>query len=530
MSDFICTNEEPIVSVKQGKLKGYYFKGVYRFFGVQYARARRFEMPNEPRSYEGIRNANAYGYICPVLSSPAPSDEISVPHRFWPENEHCQNLNIFTDSLDETRKKPVLVWLHGGGFSAGSAIEQIAYDGDSLAKNDDVVVVTVNHRLNAFGFLDVSAFGEKFRYSGTVGLADIVAALQWIHENIAAFGGDPENVTIFGQSGGGHKVWALGQIEAADGLFHKGIIMSGVSADTTNAPGLVSGEEFARKVMEFAGIETIEELQKLHYQLYIMAVNKASAFFGRQGKRYAWEPVANGYFYGNPFSVGFRDHFLDIPTIVGTCASDIALPETTPGRLQLSEEEQILKVCEFFGDEEKGRKMAELFKKAYPGRPVIFAKCMDMVFSKDSDRFVREKAAAGRAPVWRYQFGPVFDIDGGKSAWHCSDIGFAFHNSEILPYCYAISYRERLEKEFCQAVVSFARTGDPNHEALPEWKNSSKDSVYTMFFDEKTEARMNFDNEALAYFLDNMPRGNGRPWREKTEGPDDEPPVGSWAY
>ncbi len=528
MQEFICSNEAPIVSVKQGRLKGYYFQGVYRFFGVPYARSRRFEMPQEPRPWEGIRNANAYGYICPVLSSPAPSDEISVPHRFWPENEHCQNLNVYTSALDD-KKRPVLVWLHGGGFSAGSAIEQIAYDGDSLAKNDDVVVVTVNHRLNAFGFLDVSAFGEKFKYSGTVGMADLVAALQWVHDNIAVFGGDPENVTIFGQSGGGHKVWALGQIPAADGLFHKGIIMSGVSADTTNAPGLVSGEEFTKKVMEIAGVTDIEGLQKLNYQLYIMAVNRASDYFRKEGRHYAWEPVANGYFVGNPFSVGFREHFLTIPTIVGTCASDIALPETTPGRMQLSEEEQIGKLAEFFGDEEKARTMAELYKKAYPGRPVIFAKCMDMVFTKDSDRFVREKSE-GTAPVWRYQFGPVFNIEDGKSAWHCSDIGFAFHNSEILPYCYSISYRERLEREFCGAVLSFARTGDPNHADLPEWKPSTKDDVYTMFFDEKTEARVNFDNEALAYFLENMPARSGGPWREKTEGPDDEPPVGSWAY
>ena len=528
MTEFICTNDSPIVKVKQGLVKGYYFKGVYRFFGIPYARSRRFEMPQEPRNWDGIRNCNAYGYICPILSSPAPSDEISVPHRFWPENEHCQNLNVYTDTINEDKKKPVLVWLHGGGFSAGSAIEQVAYDGDSLALNDDVVVVTINHRLNAFGFLDVSAFGDKFKYSGTVGMADIVAALKWVHENIANFGGDPENVTVFGQSGGGHKVWALGQIAEADGLFHKGIIMSGVSQDTTDQKGLVSGKDFTLKIMEIAGVSNIEELQKLNYQLYIMAVNKASAFFMEQGLHYAWEPRANGYFYGNPFSVGFREHFLTVPTIVGTCASDISLPETTPHKCELSEEEQTQKVCEFFG-EEKGRILVEKFKKAYPGRPVIFAKCMDMVFTKDSDRFVREKSA-GTAPVYRYQFGPVFDIDGGKSAWHCSDIGFAFHNVDILPYCYSIPYAKRLEKEFCQAVVSFARTGDPNHADLPEWKPSDKDNVYTMFFDEKTEVRVNFDNDVLNYFLENMPKRDTSFWRRKTEGPDDEPPTGSWAY
>ncbi|HBY71786.1 MAG TPA: carboxylesterase/lipase family protein, partial [Lachnospiraceae bacterium] len=140
-----------------------------------------------------------------------------------------QNLNIWTNSLEKGAKKPVMVWLHGGGYTAGSAIEQEAYDGFSMCDNGDVVVVTVNHRLNILGFLDLSPFGEKYRNSGNAGLADLVAALKWIQENITEFGGDPDNVTLFGQSGGGMKVTGLMQIPEADGLFHKGIIMSGVS-------------------------------------------------------------------------------------------------------------------------------------------------------------------------------------------------------------------------------------------------------------------------------------------------------------
>ena len=147
-----------------------------------------------------------------------------VPHMYWSEKEDCQNLNIWTPSIRDGRKRPVMVWLHGGGFSAGSSIEQLAYDGENLSRAGDVVVVSVNHRLNVLGYLDLSPFGEKYQDSANAGNLDLIAALEWIRDNIEGFGGDPENVTLFGQSGGGVKVWSLLQMPEADGLFHKGII------------------------------------------------------------------------------------------------------------------------------------------------------------------------------------------------------------------------------------------------------------------------------------------------------------------
>ena len=151
-----------------------------------------------------------------------------VPHRYWIQNENCQNLNIWTQSLDKMAMRPVLVWFHGGGFSMGSSIEQKAYNGENMSKYGDVVVVTVNHRLNILGYLDLSQYGEKYADSANAGQKDLIAALKWIKENIKEFGGNPQNVTIFGQSGGGMKVSGLMQMKEADGLFQKGIIMSGV--------------------------------------------------------------------------------------------------------------------------------------------------------------------------------------------------------------------------------------------------------------------------------------------------------------
>ena len=226
--NFMCTKTDPVVETKAGKLRGFQLDGTYAFHGVKYADAKRFHQPTPVEPWEGIKNALAYGYVCPMLQQDQPSNELMVPHRYWPLDENCQYLNIWTQHLDPNAKKPVLVWLHGGGFAAGSSIEHIAYEGENMSKYGDVVVISLNHRLNILGYLDLSPFGEEYKNSGNAGNADMVAALQWIHENIANFGGDPENVTLFGQSGGGAKVTTLLQTPAADGLFHKGIVMSGV--------------------------------------------------------------------------------------------------------------------------------------------------------------------------------------------------------------------------------------------------------------------------------------------------------------
>ena len=225
---FVCSKTDPVVETKAGKVRGFRLNTTYAFHGIHYAEADRFQMPQPVKPWKGIKNALAYGYVCPLLKQDEPNMEVLVPHRYWPQDEHCQNLNVWTQSLDPGAKKPVMVWLHGGGFSAGSAIEHVAYEGDHLSEFGDVVVVSVNHRLNILGYLDLSPFGEKYKNSANAGNADMVAALQWVHDNIAAFGGDPENVTIFGQSGGGMKVATLMNTPAADGLFQKGIIESGV--------------------------------------------------------------------------------------------------------------------------------------------------------------------------------------------------------------------------------------------------------------------------------------------------------------
>jgi len=291
MNKFVCGLDSPIVETTKGKLRGFFFDGVNIFQGIRYAGARRFEMPEPVKAWEGVKDAFSYGMICPVLSEPQPTGEVMTPHRFWPASEHCQYLNIWTTSLQKDAKKPVLFWIHGGGYAAGSSIEQVCYEGFNMAKLDDVVFVSVNHRLNAFGFLDVSDFGKEYHNSCNVGMADLVEALRWVKDNIAAFGGDPDNVTIFGQSGGGGKVTVLNQIPEADGLFAKAIVMSGVIPEGDFGTD-VKPRVLVEKVMEFLNIQDqdIKKLAKVPAPQYIWAMNKTIAFFRKQGKRVNWSP------------------------------------------------------------------------------------------------------------------------------------------------------------------------------------------------------------------------------------------------
>lgn len=196
----------PVAEVEAGQIKGFMDDDTYTFLGVPYAASERFQMPQKVEAWDGVYNAQAYGKTCKIPEQTSVgSDEMLWPHRYWIQGEDCQNLNIWTQQLDETAKKPVLVFFHGGGYNNGSSIESAAYDGKNLSEYGDAVVVTVNHRLNALGFLDLSAYGDEYENTGNLGIADLVASLQWIKDNIETFGGDPDNVTIFGQSGGGGK-------------------------------------------------------------------------------------------------------------------------------------------------------------------------------------------------------------------------------------------------------------------------------------------------------------------------------------
>lgn len=493
---FVCALDEPVVTTAAGKLRGYKMDDIYHFEGIRYAKAKRFGNPEKVTPWEGIKDATNYGPISPILRNPTPSGEVKIPHRFWPASENCQYLNVWTNSLDTNAKKAVMVWFHGGGFADGSAIEQVAYDGTNLAKYGDVVVVTVNHRLNVFGFLDLSDFGEKYANARNAGIADLVASLMWVKENIAQFGGDPENVTIFGQSGGGGKVTALGQVPVAKGLFQKAIVMSGVLAKGMTDQD-VPAKEFALAILNELGLkeDEVEKMEKVPTQALIDATNMVIARYNAQDKRINWRPTPNDFYIGDPMDVGFGEAS-KVPTFVGKVIAEFSPGEPTKDKETYTEEEKKATVAAKFG-EANADKVMELFAKAYPGKNLVYAGDTDGMFRCAAIDYIKAKAKESPKPVYSYLFAQVFDVHGGVAAWHCSDIPFVFHNTELIPVCQIEGVTKRLENEVFSSFLNFAKTGNPNCDAIPEVKPSTADKVYTIVYDEKTEVRENFDEELV---------------------------------
>ncbi len=501
---FIYEEDYPVVQTKAGKLRGYVFDEMFIFQGIKYADAKRWQMPGPVEPWEGIRDATSYGPVCPTIGNPIPMGEVYIPHRFWPADEHCQYLNIWTTSLDTASKKPVMVWFHGGGFSDGSSVEQVAYEGDALAKYGDVVSVTINHRLNMLGFLDMSSFGEEYKNSGNVGLADIVAALQWVQDNIAAFGGDPDNVTVFGQSGGGGKVQALLQIPAAAGLFHKGILMSGVHKEPRDQ--VVDHHKLVCDMMELLHIDPShpEEFAQVPYQTLEKVYNRASYSLLKQGIFNSWGPVQDDWYLGDYSKVGFAEHAKTIPIIVGTVMAEFSDRNayTHPERMTEEEKlEEIRNICK-----EQTDKAVTLFRSAYPTHDITRILQMDLNSRDAAVCFAGDKAAASSAPSYVYLFTPEFRMKGQTPAWHCADIPFVFHNTERCPYTQIPGVTARLEEEMCGAWVAFARTGNPNHPALKEWPSFTKENPATMVFDETSEAKTGHDTELITTLQQVIPK------------------------
>lgn len=519
--DFCFSKTSPIVETAKGKLRGFHFNGVDHFYGIRYAKARRFQMPEPVDPWEGVKDAGSYGMICPVLNEPPPSEEVLTPHRFWPGSEHCQYLNIWTNRCDPADKKPVMVWIHGGGFTTGSSIEQVCYDGFNLAKLDNVVLVSVNHRLNVFGYLDMSAFGDKYKNSVNVGMADLVEALRWVKENIAQFGGDPDNVTIFGQSGGGVKVTTLGQIPEADGLFHKAIILSGVVDPGDRTEARNTGKEMALAVMKNLRIpeEYAERLEKVPVPQFIWAVNKAVRSFEEQGRRVIWAPKPNDYFVGDPLEVDFTAHSLTVPTMVGTAIAEFARHDDPREAETLTTAEREELVCGYYG-QEGGSKVLEEFRRAYPNTNEVYAMDLDDVCLPATVDYVKKKAEKATAPVYNYMFAKIFDYDGGRAAWHGADIPYFFHNADKIPVCHQTNYK-MLNWVMSGAFVNFARTGNPNTEGLPDWEKCENGRMVTMVFDDKCYAQVNMQDGLVPLIRKYKPVIQPAP-RALTEDEDEE--------
>lgn len=492
---FQCDENTPIVQTEQGKLRGFQVDGTYTFHGIPYATARRFHAPEPVKPWKGVKNALAYGYVCPLLTQDEPSNEVMIPHRYWPMDENCQYLNIWTQSLDTAAKKPVMVWLHGGGFFAGSSIEQVAYDGERLSRYGDVVVVSLNHRLNVLGYLDLSPFGQEYANSANAGTDDMIAALCWIHENIAAFGGDPENVTLFGQSGGGMKVWTLMQTPAADGLFHKGIVQSGVISNFMKE-NEEDGTAIVTALLEALHLKQAKQLETVPYPMLAQAYLKVSPALEAQGHYVGGNPKPNAFFAGDPLKVGFREHAKTVPVMIGTVLGEFSFMPALPQAVK-KQPKRLAALMEKRYGVHAGEVQA-LFSAAYPEKNGSDALFVDSLFRAPTMEFIEKKANYPESATYSYLFSYDFPYDGGHIAWHCSEIPFVFHNTALVPVCNGGKITDRLEQQLSDAWLNFARTGDPNAPNLPYWPACQPGDEACMLFDETCRLAHNHDHGLIA--------------------------------
>ena len=468
----------PVVQIQPGKIRGYKDGKSTIFLGIPYAEAERFEQPKPVKPWEGIRSAQAYGPVCAVPNATEPGvDEFVFPHRYWVENEHCQFLNVWSQNIAKTAKKPVMVWMHGGQFTNGSSMEAYAYDGKNLSEFGDVVVVSMNHRLNVIGTLDLSAYSPEYANSRYTGTADLVAALQWVHDNIENFGGDPANVTIFGQSGGGGKVARMLHIPAAKGLFKRAISQSGggeVLTDSDPVKSIKITQSIAAETLKNLNLtgDQIDKLKKVPYTDLLAAGDAALKTVAAQnGMRTLAYPV---YADDKYVMRDFCDWTADMPVMYGTVFSEFI------GNLQKkvdvnawtpAEVEDKLKAA--FGD--KKDQAVAAFKSVFPDKKV-----QDLLFfAMPSTRMLAAKREAGKAPVYNYIFTYEYPVDGGIPSFHTSEIAFVFHNlnephvrlsTGDAPAGYT------LQDKVSRAWINFAHTGNPSQPGL-EWKPFTKDDV-----------------------------------------------------
>lgn len=493
--DFAC-DESTVAETANGKVQGYYYHETYTFKGIPYAKAQRFQRSVPADAWDGIRDATSFGYVCPLLRQERPEGELKVPHRYWLMDEDCLNLNVWTPDIHQG-KRPVMVWLHGGAYEGGSSIEQIAYDGDEMSHRGDVVVVSLNHRLNILGYLDLSPYGEKYRYSANAGSYDIIMALRWIRENISNFGGDSDNVTLFGQSGGGGKIVTLLQSPEADGLFHKGIIMSGVIS-----PQMLNAEEgdsrfIVETLLKELGKteEEIEDLETIPYSELAKAYEKAAPALKMEGKYVGCCPKMGTDYKGFPLTRGFRSETMKVPLIVGSVYGEFAFWKLPYDKKKMTREEGIAFLEECFGKEDV-EEIVPLFEKAFPYRNPADLTCCDTFFRKPASDYIRMRCKNG-GEVYAYLFDVDFPMESGKPAWHCSEIPFVFHNTHLTPYANIPDITEKLEEQIFESVIAFAKTGNPNHPGIPHWEKSTENTEPVMMFGENTMLRSNADVEFL---------------------------------
>jgi para-nitrobenzyl esterase len=505
----LSTPPDAIVETKSGKVRGCVRDGVYAFKGIPYADttagAARF-LPARPfPAWTGVRPALSYGPCCPqVVRGGWRSDETAFIYD-WDDGypgEDCLRLNVWSGGVGG-KPRPVMFWIHGGGYETGSSQELPAYDGERLARRGDVVFVSVNHRLGAFGFLDLSQIGgAPYGLSGNAGQLDLLVALQWVRDNIAAFGGDPGNVTIFGQSGGGAKVSTLMAMPGAKGLFHKAIVESGSLLNVGDTGYTKRLAEAVLKNLDIAPGD-LGKLASVPPMVLVAAADKAKNAMpkGSAGAiNLGWAPVVDGHAIPGPtWANGAPALSAHVPMIIGT-----NLNELSPSLGNAAAENM---------DEARGQAMATgagapagawaAFRAADPkAKPIeIASRIVSARFRVPAVMQAQVKAKQGGAPAWLYRFdyNPKTVLDGRVRAFHCAEMAYAFDNVDrCLNATGGTAEARALSAKMADAWLAFARTGNPNHPGLAHWPAVSATATPNMHFDAVCVVREDPDKALLA--------------------------------
>jgi para-nitrobenzyl esterase len=490
----------PIVETTAGKMRGTVTDGTYSFKGIPYAGPtggpNRFQPPTKPEPWPGVRDALEYGPVCPqpregILNIIPEITTLFAPEELEepPMSEDCLVLNVWTQGLDDGAKRPVMFWCHGGAFFVGSGSEDW-YNGARLCQRGDVVVVTVNHRLGPLGFFHLGDLdGEEYAASGNVGMLDLVAALEWVRDNIASFGGDPGNVTIFGESGGGAKVSMLMAMPAAQGLFHRAIVQSGPGV---NMHSRERANKNAVRLLARMNVSP-DNLAELH-RVPVERLLEAQAAASRRNPLFMLQPVVDGQILPcSPFEPCAPEISTHVPLLIGTNRDEATLflgnlPLLgTFSRRRPGAGLALRAVTRFIAGRAAPR-LLQAYRRTCPGaapNEIFVRLASDWIMRMGSILMAERKLATSGAPVFVYLFtweSPA--LEGKLGSTHALEVPFMFDNVASAPGLTGnLPEAHTLAEKMSQAWITFARTGDPSHTGLPEWPSYSLDERATMILD-----------------------------------------------
>jgi para-nitrobenzyl esterase len=503
-----------VTDTSYGKVRGYVLRDIYHFLGMPYGAdtfgSNRFIQPQKPEPWNNIFPAIWWGNSAPQIMEKRYADSFSAFTDHWnydDVSEDCLRINVWTPGYKDGKKRPVLVWLHGGGYTNGNSIEQDGYKGENLSRYGDIVFCSLNHRLGPLGFTDFSgAAGEKFAASGNVGMLDIVAALEWVRDNIENFGGDPENVTIIGQSGGGGKVCTLTAMPSAKRLFHKAVVLSGA---TLQAGDKEYSQKLGAYILKEAGLSFIKlnKLQELPWLDYITLANNALRKLSEEtgpggGMRRGFSPVVDGFYLPqHPYFPQAAPTAGNVPMII--CST---FNEQSPSRfdsslenITLDEVVEKVKLRAGFGAGfgNKAKSVVDAYVKAFPDKKPV--EIWSLVSSNRKSAVDLANAKSKQpAPVYIAWFGwqpPLFD--NRMRSFHCSDICFWFYNTDLMLTHTGGGARPRaLSEKMAGSLLQFMKTGKPDGGGLPLWTNYTSENGATMVLDDIPAVKSDPDREA----------------------------------